>query len=261
LPFAENASDGCRVYFEDDAGEGLPVVFLNGLGDPIAASRRWGVSVALAAKHWCIYVDQRGHGRSDKPHDPAAYSMHLRVADVVVVLDRLQIERAHGIGLSWGARLAFGMGEHAPQRLLSLTMGGQTPYAMNRQGPIVRMVTQAFEAGGGMKGFLKALGGSDEIDLLVKAEVLANDFDALAAAWTAGLEEGDIATDLSRWRVPCLIYAGTRDTDFFDDARRAAAEIPGARFVALQGLTHLAAHEDVDGILPHIEALIDVERY
>jgi pimeloyl-ACP methyl ester carboxylesterase len=256
MPFAANALDGCSIYFEDDGGEGPPVVFLNGLGDPVAASRRWGVSAALAPDHRCIYVDQRGMGLSGKPHQPEAYAIDLRVADVLAVLDSLQIERAHVIGLSWGARLAFAMGEHASHRLLSLTMGGQTPYAMNGGGPLVRAVTRAFQAGGGMTGFLRSLGGSAEIDLLIQEEVLANDFYALAAAWTAGLREDDLVTDLSRWSVPCLIYAGTRDIDFFDSARRAADQIPGARFVALEGLSHLAAHENVDIILPQIVALI-----
>jgi pimeloyl-ACP methyl ester carboxylesterase len=42
-----------------------------------------------------IYVDHRGLGRSDRPHDAAAYAMPLRVGDAVAVLDELGIERAH----------------------------------------------------------------------------------------------------------------------------------------------------------------------
>jgi pimeloyl-ACP methyl ester carboxylesterase len=42
-----------------------------------------------------IYIDQRGHGRSDKPHDVTAYKMSTRVADVVAVLDALGLEKAH----------------------------------------------------------------------------------------------------------------------------------------------------------------------
>jgi pimeloyl-ACP methyl ester carboxylesterase len=256
VPFASNALDGLRVYFEDDGGPGPPILFLNGLGDPIAASRRWGVSTALAPDHRCIYIDQRGHGLSEKPHDPAAYTTALQIADVVAVLDALEIERAHIIGASWGARLAFGIGDRVPQRVLSLTMGGQTPYAMNRKGPIVRMVTRAFSGGSDMKGFLKAIAPRD-VDLLAEAEVLNNDFEALAAAWSAALAEGDVAHDLAHWAAKCLIYAGSEDVDFFEGARRAAIAIPGAKFVALQGLSHLAAHDNVDDVLPHIKVLID----
>ena len=69
--------------------------------------------------------------------------------------------------------------------------------------------------------------------------------------------EGAAARDLSSWDVPCLIYAGTEDADFFAGAKRAASEIPNARFVALEGLNHLENHANVDQILPHIRHMID----
>jgi pimeloyl-ACP methyl ester carboxylesterase len=256
MPFATNPIDACRVYFEDDGGDGPPVVFLNGLGDPIAASRRWGVSAALAPDHRCIYVDQRGMGKSNKPHEPAAYATKLRVADVTAVLDALNTRRAHIIGASWGARLGFGIGAHAPERVLSLALGGQTPYAMDPRGPIVEAVTRAFATGRDMGDFLRALGVSLDADRLEHAEVLDNDFDALAAAWRGAMEEGDVASDLQQWDIPCLIYTGSDDVDFFEDARRAASEIPGARFLALNGMSHLSAHENVDQVLTAIQALI-----
>jgi len=257
MPFAHNAVDSLRVYFEDDGGDGPPVVILNGLGDPIASSRRWGISNSLAAGYRIILVDHRGHGQSDKPHTPEAYTTPLRVADVVAVLDALHIERAHFIGASWGARLLFGVGEHARGRTRSLTMGGQTPFAMNRESRGVRMVTQAFASGSSMADFLDALGGFGDVDAEVRSYTLANDFDALAAAWHAAMEEGAVAEDLVKWDVPCLIYAGSEDLDFFEGAKRAAAEIPGARFVALQGLSHLEAHENVEDILPHMKRFLE----
>jgi pimeloyl-ACP methyl ester carboxylesterase len=255
--FVRNPVDGCKVYFEDDGGDGSPVVILNGLGDPIAASRRWGVSQALAVSHRLIYVDHRGHGGSDKPHQVTSYAMPLRVADVVAVLDEMGIEHAHFIGASWGARLLFGLGDRAPERVLSLTMGGQSPYAMNPDSRGVRMVTQAFARGRRKRDFVEALGGFGDIDEETRRWTLDNDFKALAAAWNAAMAEGDVAPGLAGWRIPCLIYAGTRDRDFYEPARRAASEIPGATFVALEGLSHLEAHENVDDVLPHIKALID----
>jgi pimeloyl-ACP methyl ester carboxylesterase len=130
MPFSRNPLDGCEVYFEDDGGEGTPVVILNGLGDPVQASCRWGVAQALAETSRLIFIDHRGHGRSGKPHEVAAYATPTRVAELTSVLDELGIRQAHFIGLSWGARLVFGIGEHAPGRIASLIMGGQTPYAI-----------------------------------------------------------------------------------------------------------------------------------
>ena len=55
----------------------------------------------------------------------------------------------------------------------------------------------------------------------------------------------------TRWRVPCLIYAGDRD-DMHENARRASSEIPGAVFLSLSGHTHFSAEGEVDELLSHV---------
>src|SRR5215210_2616163 len=146
MPFATNARDGRRVYFEDDGGVGTPVVILGGFLDPIDLVRGAPIARALQAlsdEFRLIYVDHRGHGRSAKPHEAKAYAMPLRVADVVAVLDELGIERAHFIGISWGGRLCFGIGEYTRERALSLVVIGQQPYAIRPDGPLARVVEEA----------------------------------------------------------------------------------------------------------------------
>ncbi len=258
MPFATNAIDGLRVYYEDDGGAGPPVVFLSGLSGPVSLFRSWGISMALGGDSRRIYIDHRGHGRSDKPHAPEAYATPLRVADVVAALDAIGVEQAHFIGASWGARLAFGVGDHASERVLSLTMGGQTPYAMNPDGPLVRAVTKSMEAApaermGAWVSVLVAFG----MDETAARELEDNDAQAISAAWRGALTEGAAARNLSAWNVPCLVYAGSEDADFFAGAKRAAGEIPGAHFVALEGLNHVQAHANVDEVLPHIRSMIN----
>ena len=94
MPYATNSLDGTRVYFEDDGGDGGPVVFHGGFLDSIDEVRESRIALALPAEFRLIYVDHRGLGLSDKPHDPESYSMPLRVADATAVLDELEIERA-----------------------------------------------------------------------------------------------------------------------------------------------------------------------
>jgi pimeloyl-ACP methyl ester carboxylesterase len=104
MPYARNALDGTRVYFEDGGGDGVPVVFHGGIVDSVLLLRASHIAWALQAlpEFRLIFVDHRGVGRSDKPHDQAAYAMPLRVADALAILDELDIERAHFIGTSFG---------------------------------------------------------------------------------------------------------------------------------------------------------------
>ncbi|MFN0028669.1 MAG: alpha/beta fold hydrolase [Acidimicrobiales bacterium] len=50
-----------------------------------------------------VIIDARGHGQSDKPHDPDSYALPTLTSDVVAMLDTLGVDRAHFFGLPWEA--------------------------------------------------------------------------------------------------------------------------------------------------------------
>ena len=122
-----------------------------------------------------VLIDARGHGASDKPHDPAAYDMALRVSDVTSVLDDLQIERANFFGYSMGGWIGFGLAKYAPTRFRSLILGGAHPYE-SVQGNRDALF-------GGMTSFVsllkQAYGSFMTQDMLARQE--ANDLEALLA--------------------------------------------------------------------------------
>jgi len=259
MPYATNHLDGVRTYVEDWPADGPPVLVYTGLGDPLEDAQENPLVLALARDHHLYFADHRGHGRSDKPHDVAAYALATRVADVVGVLDHFGLDRAHVLGFSWGARLGFAIGEYTPERVSSLTLCGNQPYAWDPSWPGVALLTTAFESAqtAGMQGFVDALESTfgEELGPQMRERVLTNDPVALGAAWHSALLEGSVSADLSAWRVPCLIYMAIGDA-MFANAERAASEIPTARFLALEGHTHLSAPYEVDQVLPAVRALI-----
>jgi len=259
MPYVINKVDGVRIYFEDGGGDGPPVLAYTGFGDPLEDAKDNPLVLALAPDHHLYFADHRGQGRSDKPHDTAAYALRTRVGDTVALLDHLGLDRVHLLGFSWGARLGFAMGEHASRRVTSLALCGNQPYAWDPSWPAVPLLTSALDAAqtGGMQAFVDALESAfgDELSPLARERVLANDPRALRAALRSAMVEGDISADLTAWRVPCLIYLAT-DDDMYANAERAATEIPTARFLALEGHSHLSAPFEVDQVLPAVRALI-----
>jgi pimeloyl-ACP methyl ester carboxylesterase len=203
-----------------------------------------------------VYADHRGLGRSDKPHDLESYAMPLQAADAVAVLDALGIERAHVVGRSYGGRLAFGIGEHAGERVLSLVAGGQQPYAIDPERPLARVVADAIgpTRRDGVHAFVEALESYWDIRFPEpeRSGYLAQDGSAVATAAEAMLAHGAIAPSLASWRFPCLLYLGAGDVDFYDLAERAAHEIPNAEFVALADLDHHGAHFEAEQVIPAI---------
>src|SRR5688572_13881467 len=93
-------SGGVRIRYVE-RGAGVPVVLVHGFTANI--ERSWietGVLPDLARDYRVIAFDLRGHGGSDKPHEPRAYEeVGL---DVIRLLDHLEISRAHVVGYSLG---------------------------------------------------------------------------------------------------------------------------------------------------------------
>jgi pimeloyl-ACP methyl ester carboxylesterase len=261
MAYATNPLDGVRTYFEDGGGTGPAVLFYTGFADPLQVAKASRLALSLRGEFRVILADHRGQGASDKPRTADAYALTTRVADAVAVLDVLSIDRAHFIGASWGARLGFALGEHAPERVLSLVLCGNQPYGWNLESPTAHAVAAAVAAStrAGMAGFVEtfesALGypfpEPDRTWILT-----TNDPAALAAAWQSVHAEGAVSRGLSRWRIPCLICVGEAD-EMHDDAARATEEIPGAIFVSLAGHSHISAFYEADDVLlPHILELI-----
>ena len=118
------ASDGVRIHWME-AGEGTPVVLLHGYTSCCDAG--WfvnGVAKELARDHRVIGIDARGHGRSEKPHDPAKYDGDRMPADVIEVLDHLGVGKAHFHGYSMGGGIVAHLLARHPDRFITASFGG-----------------------------------------------------------------------------------------------------------------------------------------
>jgi pimeloyl-ACP methyl ester carboxylesterase len=107
--------DGVTLAVADE-GDGPAVVLLHGFPD---SSRLWRNQVpALAeAGFRVIAPDLRGFGESDRPEAVEDYAIRHTVADVVAILDALEIERAHVVGHDWGAAVAWLVAAFVPARV------------------------------------------------------------------------------------------------------------------------------------------------
>ena len=116
-------SAGVRIGYVE-AGRGDPVVLVHSYtGNLRDQWVRTGVFGALAPSYRVIAFDARGHGESDKPHDPGAYGPEM-AWDIARLLDQLGVPRAHVVGYSMGAHIVAQLLALAPQRFVTATLGG-----------------------------------------------------------------------------------------------------------------------------------------
>ena len=102
MPFVRS-TDGVRLHYrESGRRSGPPVLMIQGLG---ADKHLWDLQrIALAPWNRTIALDNRGAGRSDKPH--GVYSLEQMADDVIAVLDDAGVDDAHIVGASMGGVVA-----------------------------------------------------------------------------------------------------------------------------------------------------------
>ena len=119
----EFTSGGVKIFYTVH-GSGTPVVLIHGLHS--SGAMNWtmpGVTAALAQTHRVIVMDCRGHGKSDKPGTEDAYGAAM-AEDVVALLNRLDIRKAHIVGYSMGGMIALKTAVLHPERVQGLLLCG-----------------------------------------------------------------------------------------------------------------------------------------
>ncbi len=115
------SANGITIFYEE-TGSGTPLLFLHEFAGDY---RAWEPQIRFFSRRYrCINYNARGYPPSDVPEDVADYSQDIAVDDARGVLDALNIEKAHIIGLSMGGYATVLFGVKYPERALSLTIGG-----------------------------------------------------------------------------------------------------------------------------------------
>ncbi len=238
---------GVRLHYTDE-GAGVPVVLLHGFAVHADLNWRWpGITAALARRFRVIALDLRGHGLSDKPHDPGRYGREM-VVDIPRVLDHLGIERAHVVGYSLGGIITLKLATTHPGRLLSASVLG-AGWEPAEHSPLLEALgglVQGLEAGRGIRPLAAHLGpGRDRPGPLHTLLVwymtrFVNDGPALAAMIRALPELAVAEAALGRISVPVLSIVGEHDP-LRPGADALEGRIPGLTRVLLPGADHIRA--------------------
>ena len=237
-----------ELFFTDNEGAGDPVVLAHAIG---CDHRMWdGVAALLAPRFRVVRVDLRGHGRTPALRRP--YSLEGLAEDVLGVIDKLGIAKAHWVGLSMGAMIGMAFALEHPDRLARLVLANTT----SSYGPEGRAMWEA-------RARTVAEGGLAAIKDMVMERYFSEDFRAQhretvakVARWFLAtpvegylgccdaIKELDFTADLPRIHARTLVIAGDKDAGTpVSMAEVIATRIPGAQLAVIPGAAHLSAVE------------------
>ncbi len=227
--------DGVRIHYEV-RGQGPVVLLSHGYS---ATAQMWrGQLDALSRDHTLVTWDMRGHGQSDSPDDPAAYSAEATIDDMAAILDAVGAQQAVIGGLSLGGYMSLMFHAKYPQRVRALLIldtgpGFRKDEARNGWNEQAYRTAERFEQEGMAR--VRALKESNTGGTHRSAQGLA-----LAARGMLAQRDARVIESLPGIRVPALIVVGADDTPFLQSAEVMAAKIPGAQKVVIPGAGHVA---------------------
>jgi len=236
--------DDHRLEFTEYGGGDRWVVLIPGLLMPRRMEQPLARTLAAAGNH-VVTLDPLGHGRSDKPADPSAYSMTAFAEQVVGLLDHLGVERAVIGGTSLGANVSLEVADIAPERVTGLLV--EMPVLDNAVeagilafGPmlfVARFLPVAVRATRAATAWVPR--GVVPFWAGIVLDTLNQRPDAMAA-FVHGVFFGRVAPPASRRRridAPALVVGHPRDRVHpLADAEMLASELPDCTFVRAKGI-------------------------
>jgi 3-oxoadipate enol-lactonase len=236
------------------------VVFSNSLG---ASMEMWTPQVPGLSSHFRVLrYDQRGHGGSPVP--PVPWELSDMGHDVLELLDRNEIERAHFVGLSMGGATGMWLAMHAPERIDRLVLlctsarFGSSEMWSERAAAVREHGTESVADAGIERWFTADFREREPAIAARYRAMIASQPDEGYARCCGVLERTDLRDELSAIAAPTLVVAGAQDpsTPPDPDGELLAERIPGARFEILDPAAHLAnverAETVTDLILDHL---------
>ncbi|WP_032379214.1 bifunctional 3-oxoadipate enol-lactonase/4-carboxymuconolactone decarboxylase PcaDC [Rhodococcoides fascians] len=240
------------------------VVLIGSLGSDRSM---WNPQVGpLSASLRVLAVDLRGHGASLVP--PGPYSVADLAEDVLALLDSLDLQRVHIVGLSLGGAVSQWIAIHRPERVRTLTLlctsakFGEPAQWLDRAATVRAGGTASVADAVLDRWFTPELAGRDA-DLVERhRRMIVDTSDEGYAACCEALSDWDSRADLGRISSPTLVIAGRQDPSTTpEDLKIIADGVTGSTFRVLDPAAHLANVEQAGPVTAAIAAHIGSDPY
>ncbi len=225
--------DGTKIYYEVK-GDGFPVILVHGFSGTSQGWKHCAVyDSLLKAGYKVVLLDQRGNGRSDKPHNENAYANDAEAKDIISLMKSLNLNAYYAVGYSRGSIIVSRLFILDKHHVKKAAMGGMGDEYTNPQWP--RRI-HAYRA-------LMGDTTLHDVDGMINY-IHSQHFDELALAYQQKYQPSATVSELAAVRIPVLIIKGTEDKDSGSETGLSKL-IPGSKITYVPG-DHNAAIRTVE---------------
>jgi pimeloyl-ACP methyl ester carboxylesterase len=260
------ADDGVKLYYEE-AGAGIPVIFVHEFAGDY---RSWEPQLRhFSQRYRCIAYNARGYPPSDVPEDGERYSQERARDDIRAVLDALEIDKAHVVGLSMGGFAVLHFGFTYPERSRSLVVGGcgygAAPDQRQKFAQEAEAAARQFEERGMAKAANGYARGPTRVQFLDTdprgwaefAAQLAEHSTEGAARTMRGVQKRrpslfDLVDKMKTISVPTLVMTGDEDWPCLEPGLLMKRTIPTAALVVMPNCGHTINLEEPAAFNAHV---------
>jgi pimeloyl-ACP methyl ester carboxylesterase len=249
------APDGTRIAY-DVTGSGPTLVLLHGGGRNRQTWHEAGYVARLQDSFRVITLDLRGHGESDKPTDPAAYSTERMGADILAVADACGADRFAVWGFSYGGNIGRYLAVRSPRVSRMVIMG--IPFGEGAQGAFRQQILDLRARWGPILAAQEA--GTLDPTTLAPDEQAALERGGMPVllAWLGGILDWPalVPADMP---CPTLWLVGGDNSGALESVGAYEASLPGSQVQVqiVPGLTHAQEFSEIDRVLPVMRAFTE----
>jgi pimeloyl-ACP methyl ester carboxylesterase len=239
------------------AGEGPGLILVHGLG---GAKEDFADHVpTLARDHTVVVFDHRGHGASDNPTDPAAYSLDRMRADTLAIADAVGLEQFRLLGHSMGGMVSRGVAINETARVVALVMMDTSAGPIPGFEPSLMDIACDVALNEGKQSLKDLLDMAGTLDTPAYKRVLAArpgypEFEARKWAGMSEIMWGTIARELAYQQddlpalaaltIPILVLVGDQDAPFVLASALIKDAIPDCELATIPNAGHSPQFEN-----------------
>ena len=240
--------DGTRIAY-DSCGTGPGIVLIHGGGGSRQEWHKAGYVDRLSQEFAVITIDLRGHGQSDLPTDPAAYTTDKMGQDILAVADACDVQHFTTWGFSFGSKVSRYLAVQSDRVSKLILIGAQLG-----PGVLGQLRQDALDFIEHWPPILKAQrAGALDLDTLSQADqnMLRDIHVPAALGWVSAMLDWPVIVPAD-FRCPTLWLAGSEDQYALDSIKEYEKVLLGSQVQVhvVDGLDHGQTFDQIEIVFP-----------